>query len=123
MWGGIIPIVAGLPIRLVAFARWKQDHCAVNVDLIESFQLSLNQVTKDWHGSSSNDGPNLAIEVASLAEKNHFDVELMLRIDLAIVDSHTWHDVIVPDRRPLDTDLLQHVIQPDRWFYQLHARG
>lgn len=123
MWGGIPPIIAGLPIRLVVYARWKQDHCAIDVDLIESFQLSLNPATKDWHGYSSNVGPNLAIEVASLAEKDRYDIELMLRNGEAIVDSFTWHNVHVRDVRPFDTGRLEHVIETDKWFYQLHARG
>jgi len=122
-WGLIPPLIAGKPVRLVVFARWKQDHCAVNVDLIESFQLSYDAVTKDWSGASTNEGPNLAIEVATLAEKDHYDVELMLRNNKTIIDSHTWTNQTIPDVRPFDTGRLDHVIIERKWFYQLHAKG
>jgi len=123
MWGAIPPLIAGKPIRLTVFARWKQDHCAVNVDMIESFQLSYDAANTDWYGSSSNEGPNLAIEIATLDEENHYDIELQLRNGRTIIDSFTWHAVHVPDVRPWDTGPLLHTINAEQWFYQLHARG
>lgn len=123
MWGLIPPLIAGMPIRLAVYARWKQDHCAIDIDLIESFQASYDADTKDWTGASSNEGPNLAIEIATLGANNRYDVELMLRNNTDIIDAHTWHDVTIADVRPFDTGRLEHVVETKKWFYQLHAKG
>jgi len=122
-WLGIGALVAGVPIRLASYARWKQDHCAVNIDLIESFQLSYNTVTTDWTGASSEEGPNLAIEICTLATPGLYDVEIHLRNNQVIVDTHCWSDVKITDKRPFDTGRLSHVIDSKNWFYEIHARG
>ena len=122
-WIGLVPLIFGMPVKMAVFARWKQDHCLVYVDLIESFQISFNSDTKDWVGSSGNKGPNLAIEIATLDEANSYDIELMLRNNQDVIDSHTWSNQTIPAKRPLDTGRLEHVVDSEKWDYQVHAKG
>jgi len=122
-WIGLVPLIFGMPRKMATYARWKQDHCAVNIDLIESFQLSFDPDTRDWTGASGDKGPNLAVEIATLDEENRYDIELMLRNDQVVIDSHTWSSQIIPAKRPLDSGRLDHVVDPEKWFYEIHAKG
>ncbi len=112
-----------MPIRLACYARWKQDQYGIDVDAIESFQLSLNKVTMDWAGYSSNTGTNLYVEIAPLGYGNRYDVEMILREGTTHIEEMTWSSVIVPNVRPFDTGRLESVTVAGRWFHQLHAKG
>lgn len=122
-WLTIVGLIAGKPVKLAVYARWKQDICAINVDAIESFQLSYNPDTKDWTGASSDKGLNLAVEICSLAEKDRYDCELILRNGTTVLDSHNWSNRTIADVRPFDSKLLEHVVDSKKWFYHLHAKG
>ena len=123
MWGLIPPLIAGKPVRLAVFARWTEKAYGLNIELIESFQLSYNAGTGDWTGASGDQGENLAVEICSLVEKDRYDVELIFRQGTTQTNQHLWANQHIPDVRPFDTGSLQHDINFPFWYYQLHAKG
>ena len=123
IWGLIPPLITGLPVRLVVYARWRQKIYGQDTDAIESFQLSYNAETKDWSGASSDRGENLLVDVCLLDEPGHYDVSLTLRYGTSEIDSYCWHDTVIEDKRPFDTGELKFVMLVDDWFYVVRARG
>lgn len=123
MWLGIPALVAGKPTRLAAYAHWKQLYGTIDVNRVESFQLSYTVATKTWAGSSNNEGENLALTIETLAEENRYNVTLKLRVNLQTTDSHTWANILIADARPFDTGTLYEEINEDEWYYKVRARG
>ena len=123
LWAPIPPLIAGMPAQLAVYARWKQKSYGIDIDVIESFQMHYDAATKIWAGSSSDVLDNVRLEITTLAAANRYDVKIELRSGTAVTDSHTWWNQTIPDERPFDTGSLEHVLRPDLWFQQVHAKG
>ncbi len=122
-WLGLLALIAGRPKRLAVYARWTNLVYGIDINRIESFQLSYNAETGDWSGSSGERGENLAVEIATLGTAGYYDIDLDLRYDREVDTSHTWSNIRIPNKWPFDTGHLKHVIDGTNWFYELHAKG
>lgn len=106
LYGLPLPYDDGPPRSLSALAIW---HEAVRpVYLAETFRLIYDAGIPGWTGQSDDVGFNLVVVLRITATPNTYDIEIVLRIDTAVLDDDSWHAVTIPPGPPFDSGRHTH---------------
>lgn len=112
MFTGIPPTINQRPATATAYARWTGIDSGGSYNVIETFRLRRNETDTGWIGESSNTGNNVRLEILDTLDPSRVNLNLILRIDTSIRNSHPWPNVPTTTRPPWGTSVLAYSADP-----------
>jgi len=119
MFTGLEYAIDGRPIRIEAFAKWRNEYGTDVFDLTEAFHLMRTNTGTGYEGSSSQNPPRLTIELADTADKLVYDVKISVDLWGWIFATYTWLGVRMDFRKPFGSPMLENVWMTEEMFVKV----